>query len=242
MTWAGDKVTAMDLYYDPVVDEHVGHGPMGLIAPAWYMAPQRRDVGQTAWNMGAMLSGVLGDGDIMGLDDENLGVMLVQLAGEYGDEATKARLWDAADAHFEPTWDVDAGEFTMGLRLDEPYPRGQLNARAMAGWICTTGAWSDVFNNPNLTKFDEPTVTAVDFPRVAMTEARWDGDALHVAAHPQNASVRDTRTTVTLAGLPTGEWQATQPDGAAVDLVRASNRDVQLELTVDDQIVKVSAR
>ena len=102
--------------------------------------------------------------------------------------AAKARIWAAADEHTEPTWNRDAGEFTLGFGLGEEHPRGQWNARAMAGWVCTTGAWSDVFNGPNLAKFDQPTVVDVDFPRVAMSTARWDGTALHLAASPQNAS------------------------------------------------------
>ena len=40
----------MDLYYDPVVDEHVS-SPMGLIAPVWYLAPQRREIAESAWTM-----------------------------------------------------------------------------------------------------------------------------------------------------------------------------------------------
>src|SRR2546430_1172924 len=83
------------------------------------------------------------------------------------------------DEHVLPTWVRDAGEFTFGFGLGEEHPRGQWNARAMAGWVCTTGAWSDVFNRPNLAKFEQPTVVDVDFPRVAMSAARWDGTALH---------------------------------------------------------------
>ena len=40
----------MDLYYDPIVDEHVS-SPMGLIAPVWYLAPQQREIAESAWAM-----------------------------------------------------------------------------------------------------------------------------------------------------------------------------------------------
>ena len=182
VSWDSGRPVAVDLYYDPVVDEHVGRGPMGIIAPTWYLAPQGPDVAQAGWQTAATLTGLLDDGPIAGLDDAGTAVMLLQIAGEFADEATKARLWEAAEAHIEPTWDRERGEFTLGFKLDEPHPRGQWNARSMAGWICTKGAWSRIFNEPNLSKFSEPTVEGVDFPRIALSEARWDGDALHLAA------------------------------------------------------------
>jgi len=129
-------------------------------------------------------------------------------------------------------WNRDAGEFTFGFGLGEEHPRGQWNARAMAGWVCTTGAWSDVFNQPNLAKFDQPTVVDVDFPRVSLSVARWDGAALHLAASPQNTSVRGTRSTVRLTNLgdAAGSWALVRPDGEDVPIAP----DGTVELTVDD--------
>ena len=51
---------AMDLYYDPVADEHVS-SPMGLMAPVWYLAPQRPDVARSAWELAVGLTGLDGD-------------------------------------------------------------------------------------------------------------------------------------------------------------------------------------
>ena len=242
--WAGDDAVGIDLYYDPVVDEHVGTGPIGLIAPAWYLAPQRREVAEAGWRFGALLSGALGDGPVAGLDNPQLGVMLAQLAGEFADEATKARIWAAADEHFEPTWDVDAGEFTLGFGLGEDHPRGQWNARAMAGWICTPGAWSAVFNQPNLAKFDEPTVVGVDFPRVALAEASWSDGALVLAAVPQRPSGRDDRTTVRVTNLGSrgaAGWTAATADGRVTALGADGGGDLVVELTCDGRPVTVSA-
>jgi hypothetical protein len=166
--------------------------------------------------------------------------MLAQLAGEFADESTKARIWAAADEHFEPTFAPDSGEFTFGFGLGEEHPRGQWNARAMAGWVCTPGAWSDVFNRPNLTKFSEPTVVGVDFPRVAMREARWDGTSLRLAASPQNASVRGTRTTARVTNT-SGDWVAIRPDGERAALVRDAGGELVVDLTVDDRTVTLLA-
>jgi hypothetical protein len=204
----------VDLYYDPVVDEHVGNGPMGLIAPTWYFAPQRREVARAGWEMGAGFSGLLNGREIAGLDNPPNAAMLLQVAGEFADADLKRRLWEAADEHIEPTWDRERGEFTLGFGLNEAHPRGQWNARVMAGWVCTPGAWARIFNEPNFAKFNEPTVSGVDFPAVALSEARWDGESLSVAAHPQNPAAEGTETSVAVSGLPTGSaWIVVGPDG-----------------------------
>ena len=224
----------MDLYYDPVVDEHVGNGPSGLIAPIWYFAPQRRDVARAGWEMVATFTGLFGDGPITGLDDPAMAAMLLQAAGEFADPEVTTRLWAAADQHIEPTWDLERGEFTLGFGLNEAHPRGQLNARTMAGWVCTEGAWARIFNEPNLAKFDEPTVSGVDFPRIALSEARWDGNALHLAAHPQNPAVAGRVTEVSIMNLPAGSWTLTQPDGTTQALQDVDGMLVA-RLTADNQ-------
>ncbi len=232
VTWAPDgAATAIDLYYDPVVDEHVGRGPGGLIVPGWYLAPQRREVAEAGWRLGAMMTGALGDGPMAAIPAQ-LAMPLVQLGGEFADASIKSRIWAAADEALEPTWDRDRGEFTFGFGLGEEHPRGQWNARAMAGWVCTTGAWSHIFNRPNLAKFDQPTVVDVDFPRVALSVARWDGAVLHLAASPQNASVKGTPTTVRLTNLrPTaGSWVLDGSDGETVPVAS----DGTIAIIVDD--------
>ena len=191
------------------------------------------------WQMTAMLNGVLGDGPITGLDDPARATMLLQFAGEFADSTMKQRIWEAAEEHIEPTWDHLSGEFTLGFGLDEDHPRGQWNARAMAGWVCTEGAWSNVFNAPNLNKFDEPTVEGVDFPRIALSEARWDGNALHLAAHPQNAENEGVRTTLRISNITsTKGWVMTQPNGDTVALTGQGDQ-LQVELIVDNRIVVV---
>jgi hypothetical protein len=189
--------------------------------------------------MAATINGVIGEGPISGLDAPDAATMLLQFAGEFADPGTKERIWNVAEDHIEPTWNRDAGEFTLGFGLDEPYPRGQLNARAMAGWVCTKGAWARIFNEPNLTKFDEPTVTGVDFPRVALSEARWDGMALHVAAHPQNTAVEGTTTTIRITNVASTEgWVLARPDGGTTVLAGEGDH-VTAELAVDNRPVTI---
>jgi len=238
VTWDEKNPVELYLYYDPVVNEHVG-GPIGIIAPTWYFAPQQREIAQAGWNMTALINGVHGAGPITGLEEPNSATMLLQFAGEFADTETKQRIWEAADEHIEPTWDRDTGEFTLGFGLNELHPRGQLNARAMAGWVCTEGAWSRIFNEPNLAKFAEPTVEGVDFPRVALSEARWDGTALHIAAHPQNAALEGSRTTVRITNVgATDGWVLTRSNGETTALAGAADH-LEVELIVDNEAVVI---
>ena len=222
----------MDLYYDPVIDEHVST-PLALMAPVWYLAPQRTDMAKSAWEMAATLTGLFGDGDLVGLNDPNLASLLAMQTGDFTDGEAKTRLWEFLDETHEPQWNNDLGEFTFGFGLGEPHPRGQLNARAMAGWVCTPGAWSRIFNNPNLEKFDGPTVSGLDFPRVAMSEAWWDGAVLHLTAHAQNSSVANTQTSIHVEGLPSDDgWGLVQPTGGTTPIAVSTGAS-QLELVVD---------
>jgi hypothetical protein len=77
-------------------------------------------------------------------------------------------LADAADRSLEPRWDTVRGEFTWGLGFGEEYPRGQYNAVLAAGEAATEGAWGRLATTTGSTRFDEPTLTGVDFPRVAL--------------------------------------------------------------------------
>ena len=222
----------MDLYYDPVIDEHVST-PLALMAPVWYLAPQRTDMAKSAWEMAATLTGLFGDGDLVGLNDPNLASLLAMQTGDFTDGEAKTRLWEYLDETHEPQWNNDLGEFTFGFGLGEPHPRGQLNARAMAGWVCTPGAWSRIFNNPNLEKFDGPTVSGLDFPRVAMSEAWWDGAVLHLTAHAQNSSVANTQTSIHVEGLPSDDgWGLVQPTGGTTPIAVSTGAS-QLELVVN---------
>jgi hypothetical protein len=219
VVWENDKAVSADLYYDPVVDEHVGRGPMGLIAPAWYFAPQRNSVAEVGWATVVAASGVMSGVINPEFRAADRLTFLLQLSGEFADPETKQHIWSVAEEYIEPNWDKENGEFTLGLGLNEPYPRGQLNARIMAGWSCKQGAWSRIFNKPNLTKFEEPTIIGVDFPSVALSVAQWDGKAMHLAAHAQNAQTFGTETTVQMINVPSSKgWSIVQGSGARATL------------------------
>jgi hypothetical protein len=103
----------------------------------------------------------------------------------------------------------------------------------MAGWVCQPGAWSQIFAENPIDRFTEPTITGVDFPDVALSEAWWDGAALHLAAQPRNASLSGTCASVRVSGLSAdGSWALTSSDGSVTPLdVLAGAAD--LDLIVD---------
>ncbi|MBL77372.1 MAG: hypothetical protein CL459_00110 [Acidimicrobiaceae bacterium] len=220
MTWSEGRPVAMDLYYDPVVDEHVP-SPLGLIAPVWYLAPQRPDVARSAWELAVSVAGLDGNSTV-GLEDPGFASLLALQTGEFDDGRIRRRLWEALDDLHEPTRDQGSGEFTFGFGLEEPHPRGQLNARAMAGWVCRPGAWSRIFELPSDGRFTAPTVSGVDFPDVALSEARWDGTALHLAAVHRNPAAGGF-TEVTVSNLPPGgNWHLQGADTSPVPVEEAA--------------------
>ena len=123
-------------------------------------------------------------------------LMMQFLAREFGDEAIHAKLKLHSDAHDEPRWDTETGEFTWQFGLDEPHPRGQLNASAAFAEVAEPGVWANLIKRPNLRKFIAPTVYGVDFPTVCLSQAIYD-------------EVRRTLVVATDAGVPAKRGEAT---------------------------------
>ncbi len=143
------------------------------------------------------------------------------LAREFGNDSVYTKLKDHAEAHYEPTWNSDTGEFTWGFGLDEPHPRGQFNAAMMTAETGSDGAWWRVFNEPNLQKFSQPTVHGVDFPNVCLSQAWYDSDRrrLVIATDARVPGVSDQPTSfrvsqidpqhcvVTVDGQQSNDWR-----------------------------------
>lgn len=97
------------------------------------------------------------------------------LASELGDVDRLGPLKARMDRYHEPTWDTARGEFYVHSGLGEDWPRGQYNSFAQLGYAITKpGEWINVFEKPNLAKFDQPTVEGVDYPTVRPRQAYWD--------------------------------------------------------------------
>ncbi len=135
------------------------------------------------------------------------------------------RLSAAIEASYEPTWDTDRGEFTWGMGLNEPYPRGQFNAFLAAAEAVGPGMWERMSAAP-LAPCAQ--IVGVDFPNVALTRAEWINGALHLRLAPLVENPR-VKTTFQLVGADPRQWDLTAPDGTTLELTaRAVNISVPM--------------
>jgi len=232
----GGRVEWMALYHDPIADYTHRAGPTAGLSVAIYLLPQdatlaeilyRTAVDKIGWSDPAR--------PVRSLPDPRFLLLGVVLAREFGDEITLARLTRYATDHFEPGFAgaglQGADEFGWGFGLGEPYPRGQLNGLLMMAEIGTPGAWSRVFTEPNLAKFDEPTVCGVDFPRLGIREARNSGGVLHLGCYAGTSAERGAPTSLRVtqlpdaascvlhrAGVPYPRWRVLDPHTIQIDL------------------------
>ncbi len=178
----GRAPDTLTMYYDPLVNYHHRVGLGGGLALMFQLVPQGRDEARRLFEAAAEQIGWTTlepvreiTRDRTTLADTPQGTLLgLILAREFGHDAVYAKLKAHAEAHYEPTWHPDTGEFTWGFGLHEPHPRGQFNAAMMTAEAGSEGAWWRVCNAPNLRKFTDPTVHGVDFPNVCLSQAWYD--------------------------------------------------------------------
>ncbi|MDT7589695.1 MAG: hypothetical protein QOE32_7245 [Pseudonocardiales bacterium] len=254
----GGRVEWMALYHDPIADYTHRAGPTAGLSVAIYLLPQepalaeilyRTAVDKIGWSDPAR--------PVRSLPDPRFLLLGVVLAREFGDEITLARLSRYAADTFQPGF-AGAGletpdEFGWGFGLDEPYPRGQLNGLLMMAEIGAPGAWSRVFTEPNLAKFDEPTVCGVDFPRLGIREAwnspaRSDGSAragdsgavLHIGSYPATASERGAPTSFRVTQLPDAASCVLRCDGAPYPRWRVLDpHTIEVDLDIGEHRIQV---
>ncbi len=178
----GRPTNTVTLYYDPLINHHQRVNVAGTLGLAWQIAPQKPEdahllfeaaIEQVGWTNLDPLEEITRDrttlvptprGTLQGL----------MLAREFGHDDVYAKLKAYAEAHYEPTWDAETGEFTWGFGLNEPYPRGQFNGPMATAEAIGEGAWWRICNEPNLHKFHDPTVYGVDFPNLCLSQAWYD--------------------------------------------------------------------
>ncbi len=164
----------------------------------FYLAPQVPEEARRLFDAAAASSGISSDG-LTDLAGHRINAIAWFLSREWGLDELEAAIFSGLDANYEPTWDHARGEFTWGLGLAEDYPRGQYNGFLAAAEAVSPGAWARLSeaplpNQPGL-------VEGVDFPTLALAEARWDEDALRLRLHPQNEEVQGQPTRFRVTGL-----------------------------------------
>lgn len=165
------------------------------------------------------------------------------LAAELGDEARHRQAREWIMTRYQPVWDRARGEFAFGFGLDEPWPRGQLNAWVMPALLVThAGQWRRLFQTPNTTKFSEPTVEGVDFPTVRVRQARFDRSTGHlqVAITTMDERRRGQPTHFRVARLPIGSRPVVIVDDRPGRPLVADQGVITVDTTVGDHRITVA--
>ncbi len=237
------KVTgSLTMYYDPLVPCHhpVGDSYNFQFGTAHAVLPLYPGdarvlyddaIGRLNWREGASISPENAEDPMASF----VQLMARFLAREFGDEAVDARLKAHSEANDEPSWDTGTGEFTWRFGLDEPHPRGQMNATAALAEAAAPGAWADLIGRPNLRKFLEPTVHDVDFPKVCLSQAFYDVERrlLAVATDAGAPNAAGEPTTFRIANVDPDRCTVVA-DGAVSDDWRAVEGDVEVSTTVGE--------
>lgn len=198
-------------YYDPLersmctLRDDVG--AYAAIAITLYILPQNRVFGTELYEMAVRKLGWNDPGKpLLQLHPDPRWLALgIITARELGDSVTEARLRQQAEATFEPKFfGPDDDCFGWWFRFGEPWPRGQLSSLMVLSELGEPGAWSRVFNQPNVAKFAAPTVSGVDYPTLGICQCWNDIDegALWVETYCATRARRGQATTWRVSGLP----------------------------------------
>jgi len=202
----------------------------------FYLAPQVPDEARRLFDAAAANAGISSDG-ITDLGGHRINAIAWFLAREWGLDELEAAIRSGLDANYEPTWDRASGEFTWGLGLAEEYPRGQWNGFLAAAEVVSPGAWARLSEAP-LPK-QPGLVEGVDFPRLALAEARWEKDVLRLRLHPQNDEAEGRPTRFRVTGLDDPDRWRVEGDARLASragdlIVETSLRDQRLTLLPEE--------
>jgi hypothetical protein len=215
-------------YYDPILDVHQRLPVTFAMTYCFYLSPQVPEEARRLFDAAAASAGISSDG-ISDLSAHRINAIAWFLSREWGLDELETGIRVALEANYEPTWDHARGEFTWGLGLEEEFPRGQYNGFLAAAEAMSPGAWTRLSESP-LPK-QPGLVEGVDFPRLALAEARWERDELRLRIHPQNDEVQGQTTRFRVTGLDDpNRWRV---DGDAQ--LASSGQDLVVETSIRDQ-------
>ena len=228
----------MTMYYDPLVPAHHwgDHEAMIKLGPAQFILPFMPDDARVLFDSGIEQLGWRDTGPIsLGESQFNVfdSAYAMFLAKEFGDRSLYAKVKGFAEDNNEPTWDEGTGEFWWAYGLDEPVPRGQLNAAAAMAEANSPGGWAGLFNANKLTKFVEPTVTGVDFPNVCLSQAQYDVQRrlLAIATDAGLPNAAGKPTSFRINNLPLGKFTV-EVDGHASSDWRVVDDEIEVSTTI----------
>ncbi len=196
------------MYYDALKNHHHKIPPAHALAIAFYAKPQAPEFAELLYREGVRF--LKWDdpnqpiSDQIGLADRMLALGL-SISKEFDDQITYERLRNFAEENFEPQYfGLNDSQFGFWFNLGENWPRGQLSALAMCAEVCDPGAWERLFNKPNLTKYQSPSIHSIDFPSVGVRQAWHDDDKglLVFKIEDGNKTKTNQKTKVSVSNLP----------------------------------------
>jgi hypothetical protein len=226
---------AVTFYYDPILDVHHRLPVRAGLINAFYLASQVPDDAQRLFRAASLDAGLRGPEPV--LSNPRVVASALFLAREWGDADLAGRIAEAVDQRYQPTWDSATGEFTWGLGLDEEHPRGQFNAFLAAAEVASTGAWWR-FSQRRLPE-GPGVVEGVDFPTVALSEARWADGTLHLRLAAQTPAVLGSPTSFEVVGLPQPmTWQVSGPESTMSSV--SSTGTLRIDTTIEPAPLLIS--
>ena len=235
----GKIIGSMTMYYDPFIPcHHSGdHEAMIKLGPAQFILPYMPDDARILFDSGIEQLGWRRPGEIE-MGDSQFNVFdssyAMFLAKEFGDKTLHAKVKGFVEATSQPKWDEDRGEFWWGYDLDEPLPRGQINAAAAMAEANSYQGWANLFQEHTLRKFVEPTIHGIDFPSMCLTQASYDVDRRMLAA-ASDAGLPGDRgkpTTFRVANLPPGNFSV-EVDGVQSNDWHMVDGELEISSTID---------
>ena len=196
------------MYYDALKNHHHKIPPAHALAITFYAKPQAPEFAELLYREGVRF--LKWDdpnqpiSDQIGLADRMLSLGL-SISKEFDDQITYERLRNFAEENFEPQYfGLNDSQFGFWFNLGENWPRGQLSALAMCAEVCDPGAWERLFNKPNLTKYQSPSIHSIDFPSVGVRQAWHDDDKglLVFKIEDGNKTKTNQKTKVSVSNLP----------------------------------------
>lgn len=233
------------LFYDPLVKFMQRFPPMAAMPATWFIVPQSPEFAGYLYEA-AMLNCGWNDPKRpipqQERDDPRVFTFALMLANELGDTVGVARMRDYAENHYGPAFFGEEGDrFGWWFGLDERYPRGQWSAMMMVTEVGGPGSWSNLFNRPNLNKFNEPTLEGVDFPALAIRQAWNDLEhgMLSIRTAP-SPSRRGTETNFTVSRIPDPSAVIIRCDGHAFDQWEViGDNEIRIRTTIDTHTFQI---
>ena len=240
------RIDWVAFYYDPIEDATMTFpGPVNgysALVLLHYLYPQNPQLGLDLYESAMRQLGWSKPGVpvVQLADDPQLLSTALWMAREIGDTTTWERLREVSENQFEPRhFGEGASRFAFWLGESTPWPRGQVNATMMMIECAEPGAWSRVFNSPNITMYDEPTVRDLDYPLIGIRRTHHDAQRrlLEIDTFAATPSRRGSPTTFTVDNLPhatsialevddrpVATWRRIGPDAVAIDVDSDSHR------------------